>query len=86
MAFICCSIATTRLNVTDDLKVFLGGRVVNYTLTGTTNTYRESGLCGMLYEFEHGPSPFSSLVFFAYFYRFESFYSSSFKSCPVPSA
>ena len=35
--------ATTRLNVTDDLKVFLGGRVVNYTLTGTTNTYRESG-------------------------------------------
>ena len=35
--------ATTRLNVTDDLKVFLGGRVVDYTLTGTTNTYRESG-------------------------------------------
>ena len=35
--------ATTRLNVTDHLKVFLGGRVVDYTLTGTTNTYRESG-------------------------------------------
>ena len=35
--------ATTRLNVTDELKVFLGGRVVDYTLTGTTNTYRESG-------------------------------------------
>ena len=35
--------ATTRLNVTDELKVFLGGRVVDYTLTGTTNTYRETG-------------------------------------------
>jgi len=35
--------ATTRLNITDDLKLFLGGRVVDYTLTGTTNTYRESG-------------------------------------------
>ena len=35
--------ATTRLNLTDELKLFLGGRVVDYTLTGTTNTYRESG-------------------------------------------
>ena len=35
--------ATTRLNVTDELNVFLGARVVDYTLTGTTNTYRESG-------------------------------------------
>lgn len=35
--------ATTRLNVTDELKVFLGGRIVDYTLTGTTNTYRETG-------------------------------------------
>jgi outer membrane receptor for ferric coprogen and ferric-rhodotorulic acid len=34
---------TTRLNVTDDLKVLLGGRLVNYSLTGLTPTYTESG-------------------------------------------
>ncbi|WP_245362800.1 MULTISPECIES: TonB-dependent siderophore receptor [Pseudomonas] len=34
---------TTRLNVSDDLKVLLGGRVVNYQLTGITPSYKESG-------------------------------------------
>ncbi len=34
---------TTRLNMTDDLKVILGARVVNYQLTGNTPTYRETG-------------------------------------------
>lgn len=34
---------TSRLNVTDDLKVMLGGRLVNYQLTGLTPSYRESG-------------------------------------------
>ena len=31
---------TTRWNLTDDLKLLLGGRVVDYTLTGSTDTYR----------------------------------------------
>ncbi|AGE26046.1 TonB-dependent siderophore receptor [Pseudomonas poae] len=34
---------TTRLNLADDLKLLLGGRVVNYTVTGNNPTYRESG-------------------------------------------
>ncbi|UVL25219.1 TonB-dependent siderophore receptor [Pseudomonas donghuensis] len=34
---------TTRLNLSDDLKVFLGGRVVNYHLTGLNPSYKESG-------------------------------------------
>jgi outer membrane receptor for ferric coprogen and ferric-rhodotorulic acid len=34
---------TTRLNVMEDLKVLLGGRLVNYHLTGLTPSYRESG-------------------------------------------
>lgn len=34
---------TTRLNLADDLKLMLGGRVVNYTVTGYNPTYRESG-------------------------------------------
>lgn len=34
---------TTRLNLADDLKLLLGGRVVNYTVTGYNPTYRESG-------------------------------------------
>ena len=34
---------TTRLNITDDLKVLLGGRVVNYTISGLDPTYKESG-------------------------------------------
>ncbi|OCR25966.1 ligand-gated channel [Pseudomonas syringae] len=34
---------TTRLNITDDLKVLLGGRVVNYQLTGITPSYKETG-------------------------------------------
>ena len=45
---------TTRLNITDDLKIILGGRVVDYTLTGTTDTYRETGrfipYAGALYD------------------------------------
>lgn len=34
---------TTRLNVSDDLKVLLGGRVVDYQLTGLTPSYKETG-------------------------------------------
>ncbi|AZF52831.1 Outer membrane ferripyoverdine receptor FpvA, TonB-dependent [Pseudomonas sp. R4-34-07] len=34
---------TTRLSLTDDLKLLLGGRVVNYTVTGNNPSYRESG-------------------------------------------
>ena len=34
---------TTRLNLADDLKVLLGGRVVNYQVTGYNPNYRESG-------------------------------------------
>ncbi|AZF42327.1 Outer membrane ferripyoverdine receptor FpvA, TonB-dependent [Pseudomonas sp. R1-43-08] len=34
---------TTRLSVTDNLKLLLGGRVVNYTVTGNNPSYRESG-------------------------------------------
>ncbi|WP_421547204.1 TonB-dependent siderophore receptor [Pseudomonas sp. QD4] len=34
---------STRLNLSDDLKLLLGGRVVNYHLTGLTPSYRESG-------------------------------------------
>ncbi|RZI25381.1 TonB-dependent siderophore receptor [Pseudomonas sp. 770NI] len=34
---------TTRLNLADDLKLLLGGRVVNYTVTGYNPTYRVSG-------------------------------------------
>lgn len=34
---------TTRVNLADDLKLLLGGRVVNYTVTGYNPTYRESG-------------------------------------------
>lgn len=34
---------TTRLNLADDLKLLLGGRVVNYTVTGYNPTYRETG-------------------------------------------
>jgi len=34
---------TTRLNLADDLKLLLGGRVVNYQVTGYNPNYRESG-------------------------------------------
>ncbi|WP_438869946.1 TonB-dependent siderophore receptor [Pseudomonas sp. L1(2025)] len=34
---------TTRLNLADDLKLLLGGRVVNYQVTGNNPSYRESG-------------------------------------------
>ncbi|WP_124388959.1 TonB-dependent siderophore receptor [Pseudomonas sp. R5-89-07] len=34
---------TTRLSLADDLKLLLGGRVVNYTVTGNNPSYRESG-------------------------------------------
>lgn len=34
---------TARFNVTDDLNLFLGGRVVDYRVTGLNPTIRESG-------------------------------------------
>jgi len=34
---------TTRLNLADDVKLLLGGRVVNYQVTGYNPNYRESG-------------------------------------------
>ena len=89
----------TRTNAFERLCVCVGAdefhafdvalnHVVNSIATATTNTdnFDYRALRDVVYEFEHGPSPFISLVFFAYFYRFESVYSSSFKSCPVPSA
>ncbi|CAM3704012.1 Ferripyoverdine receptor [Pseudomonas reidholzensis] len=55
---------TTRLNLTDDLKLLLGGRVVDYTLTGTTNTYRESGrfipYAGAIYDLTDNLSAYVS--------------------------
>lgn len=37
------SYMTARFNVTDDLNLFLGGRVVDYRVTGLNPTIRESG-------------------------------------------
>ncbi|QQX56937.1 TonB-dependent siderophore receptor [Pseudomonas chlororaphis subsp. aurantiaca] len=55
---------TTRLNVTDDLKVLLGGRVVNYSLTGLTPTYTESGrfipYAGAIYDLNENFSVYAS--------------------------
>lgn len=55
---------TTRLNVTDDLKVFLGGRVVNYHLTGLTPSYRETGrfvpYVGAVYDLDEQYSVYAS--------------------------
>nr|WP_171820039.1 TonB-dependent siderophore receptor [Pseudomonas chlororaphis] len=55
---------TTRLNVTDDLKFLLGGRVVNYSLTGLTPTYTESGrfipYAGAIYDLNENFSVYAS--------------------------
>ncbi|AZD09452.1 Outer membrane ferripyoverdine receptor FpvA, TonB-dependent [Pseudomonas chlororaphis] len=55
---------TTRLNVTDDLKVLLGGRVVNYSLTGLTPTSTESGrfipYAGAIYDLNENFSVYAS--------------------------
>lgn len=54
----------TRLSVTDDLHFILGGRLVNYTLTGNTDTYRESGrlipYAGAVYELSQNFSVYAS--------------------------
>ena len=55
---------TTRLNVMDDLKVLLGGRVVNYQLTGNTPSYRETGrfvpYVGAIYDLNDTYSVYAS--------------------------
>lgn len=55
---------TTRLNIADDLKVLLGGRVAGYTLTDTTNSYRESGrvipYAGVIYDLTDNLSAYLS--------------------------
>lgn len=55
---------TTRLNVSDDLKVLLGGRVVNYHLTGLTPSYRETGrfvpYAGAIYDLDEHYSVYAS--------------------------
>ncbi|WP_455925443.1 TonB-dependent siderophore receptor [Pseudomonas putida] len=54
----------TRLAVTDDLHFILGGRLVNYTLTGTTDTYRENGriipYAGAVYDLSKNLSVYAS--------------------------
>lgn len=55
---------TTRLNLADDLKVLLGGRVVNYQLTGTTPSYKETGrfvpYAGVVYDLNDTYSAYAS--------------------------
>lgn len=54
----------TRLSVTDDMHFILGGRLVNYTLTGNTDTYRESGriipYAGAVYDLSENFSVYAS--------------------------
>ncbi|SQF99069.1 TonB-dependent siderophore receptor [Paucimonas lemoignei] len=54
----------TRLSATDDLHFILGGRIVNYTLTGNTDTYRESGrlipYAGAVYDLTENLSAYAS--------------------------
>jgi len=54
----------TRLNVLDDLHFILGARVVNYSLTGTTDTYRENGrvipYAGAVYDLDDNFSLYAS--------------------------
>ena len=57
-----------------------GGNAVNHMvksniegvefICANTDNLDYRALRDVVYEFEHGPSPFSSLVFFAYFYCF----------------
>ncbi|MGC5700771.1 TonB-dependent siderophore receptor [Pseudomonas sp. NFXW11] len=55
---------TTRLNLMDDLNLFLGGRVVNYHLTGLTPSYKESGrfvpYIGAVYDLNDNFSAYAS--------------------------
>ena len=55
---------TTRLNLMDDLNLFLGGRVVNYHLTGLTPSYKESGrfvpYVGAIYDLDDHFSVYAS--------------------------
>lgn len=55
---------TTRLNLMDDLNLFLGGRVVNYHLTGLTPSYKESGrfvpYVGAVYDLDDHFSVYAS--------------------------
>ncbi|MEN5094784.1 TonB-dependent siderophore receptor [Pseudomonas protegens] len=55
---------TTRLNLMDDLNLFLGGRVVNYHLTGLTPSYKESGrfvpYVGAIYDLDEHFSVYAS--------------------------
>lgn len=55
---------TTRFNVSDDLKVLVGGRVVNYHMTGLTPSFRESGrfipYVGAIYDLNDTYSVYAS--------------------------
>ncbi len=55
---------TTRFNVSDDLKVLIGGRVVNYHMTGLTPSFRESGrfipYVGAIYDLNDTYSVYAS--------------------------
>lgn len=55
---------TTRLNLADDLKLLLGGRVVNYQVTGYNPNYRESGrfvpYVGAIYDLNETYSVYAS--------------------------
>jgi len=55
---------TTRLNLADDLKLLLGGRVVNYHLTGNNPSYRETGrfvpYVGVVYDLDDTYSVYAS--------------------------
>ncbi|MDF3203238.1 TonB-dependent siderophore receptor [Pseudomonas sp. 1912-s] len=55
---------TTRLNLADDLKLLLGGRVVNYHLTGNNPSYRETGrfvpYVGVVYDLNETYSVYAS--------------------------
>ena len=55
---------TTRFNVSDDLKVLVGGRVVDYHMTGLTPSFRESGrfipYVGAIYDLNDTYSVYAS--------------------------
>ncbi|WP_439854921.1 TonB-dependent siderophore receptor [Pseudomonas yamanorum] len=55
---------TTRLNLADDLKLLLGGRMVNYHLTGNNPSYRETGrfvpYVGVVYDLNDTYSVYAS--------------------------
>lgn len=55
---------TTRFNVSDELKVLVGGRVVDYHMTGNTPSFRESGrfipYVGAIYDLNETYSVYAS--------------------------